>query len=434
MKSPPPRWEHRVETFTIPNGLRVVAVPQPHLHRGAISVYVGSGSRFEAARENGLSHFLEHMLFRGTERFPTAFELNDAVERLGGTLAASTAPDATELSVSLPEESLARGLGIVAEVLLRPRFDAVETEKRIVAEEISEDLDDRGRDVDIDLLSRRRLWPDHPLGRSVIGPLENVMRFTADDLRRHLSRVCVARNAVLCVTGRFDPAEIREAAEGAFEGMPPGEPQAYPPAPGAATGPTAAHVAKPGNQTAVRVAFRAPGLDAPDATAASLLLRLLDDGMSTPLHRRVFEDRGLAYNVGAELEQYADAGALNIDAVCSHENVVAVAQEILEIAAGLRDGEIDRAAFGKAKRRAVWSLERHLDSPEAMNVWYGEQELISRLRRLEEEAEAILALGPEDVSRAAAAIVRSEDLHVTTVGALDARRRRALERLAGRGV
>jgi predicted Zn-dependent peptidase len=113
MKSRPPRWDHRIDTFTTSNGLRVVAVPQAHLHRGTIAAYVGAGSRFETAEENGLAHFLEHMLFRGTERFPSAFRLNDAVERLGGTLAASTAPDATELSVSLPEESFTRGPELV---------------------------------------------------------------------------------------------------------------------------------------------------------------------------------------------------------------------------------------------------------------------------------------------------------------------------------
>jgi predicted Zn-dependent peptidase len=428
------RWDYDFERRTTANGLRVVTVRQPHLHRGTISVYLGAGSRFETPEENGLSHFLEHMVFRGTERFPTAFALNVAVERLGGTLVASTAPDVTEFSMSLPRESLAHGLDLMAEVLMRPRFDAVEIERRIVAEEIREDLDEDDRDIDIDHESRGRLWPGHALGRSVIGPIENVSRFEVADLRRCLERRYAARNAVLCVTGCFDPAAIRGEAERAFAGMARGELQRYDAAPGGTTGPSATHVDKTGSQTAVRIAFRAPGLNDPDVTAAELLLRLLDDGMSTPLHRRVFEDRGLAYNVGSDLELYADTGALNLDAVCSHGNVVQVAEEILAILVELRDAPIADADLEKAKRRAIWSLERHLDDPEAMNLRYGEQELIAGARGLEDEALAISALDAAAIARVARRIVRTEDLHITTVGALGEKPRRALERLAGRGV
>jgi predicted Zn-dependent peptidase len=425
--------DYQLERHTTASGLRVVLVRQPHLHRGTIAAYLGAGSRFETAEDNGLSHFLEHMVFRGTERFPTAFELNVAVESLGGTLVASTAPDATALSVSLPCESLARGVELVAEVLIRPVFDAVDVERRIIAEEIREDLDERGRNVDIDLLSRRRLWPDHGLGRSVTGPLANVERFGTADLRRCLDRLYCAQNTVLCVTGSFDLDAIAGTAERAFSAMRPGALARFEAAPRGPTGPTASHVDKTGSQTGLRIAFRAPGLADPDLSAAELLLRLLDDGMSTPLHRRVFEDRGLAYNVGADLETYADTGALNVDAVCSHENVVQVAEEVLAILRELRDRGAAEGDLDKAKRRAVWSLERHLDDPEAMSAWYGEQELVAQVRLLEEEARVVSALGAADVARVAARIVDKADLHITTVGVLGEKQRRALARLAERG-
>ncbi|MCK9459114.1 MAG: insulinase family protein [Proteobacteria bacterium] len=425
--------DYELERGTTANGLRVVAVRQPHLHRGTISAYVGAGSRFETAEENGLSHFLEHMVFRGTERFPTAFELNVAVELLGGTLIASTAPDATALSVSLPCETLLRGVELVAEVLTRPVFDAIDVERKILVEEIREDLDEHGRNVDIDFLSRSRLWPDHPLGRSVTGPIANVLRFGLGDLRRWLGARYCARNTVLCVAGSFDSGAITDAIARAFSPMREGAPAACEAAPRGPTGASALHVDKPGSQTALRVAFRAPGLADPDLSAAELLLRLLDDGMSTPLHRRVFEDRGLAYNIAADLETYADTGALNVDAVCSHENVVQVAEEVLAILRELRDLPLADADLEKAKSRAVWSLERHLDDPEAMSAWYGEQELLCGVRRLAEEARAIRELGADDIARAAARIVSGSSLHVTTVGVLGERQRQALVKLAEGG-
>jgi predicted Zn-dependent peptidase len=119
--------------------------------------------------------------------------------------------------------------------------------------------------------------------------------------------------------------------------------------------------------------------------------------------------------------------------VCSHENVVSVAEEVLAILSELRDRGVREADLDKAKRRAVWSLERHLDDPEAMNAWYGEQELVARVRPLEEEARLISALGAADVARVAARIVSKADLHVTTVGALGERQQRALARLAEQG-
>jgi predicted Zn-dependent peptidase len=430
---PPAAADHRLERLTTGNGLRVLLIEQPHLHRGAISAYVGAGPRFESAEENGLSHFLEHMVFRGTERHPSAFALNVAMESLGGTLAATTAPDVTAFSVSLPRESIARGVELVAEVLTRPVFDAMDVERRIVAEEIREDLDERGHDIDIDLLSRRRLWPGHGLGRPVTGTIANVQRFDADALHRWLRRFYCARNTVLCVTGSFDKEEVTAAAARAFAAMPRGARAARVPAPTAPTGPSAAHFERRGSQTALRVAFRAPGLADPDLAAAELLLRLVDDGMSTPLHRRVFEDRGLAYNVGADLESYADAGALNLDAVCSHGNVVAVAEEILAILVELRDRGVAAGDLELAKRRAAWGLERHLDDPEAMGAWYGEQELVARARPLDEEARVVEALAADDLARIAARIVTSADLHVTTVGSLGQRQRRALAQLAERG-
>jgi predicted Zn-dependent peptidase len=425
--------DYQLERHAAPNGLRVVLVRQPHLHRGTISAYVGAGSRFETAEDNGLSHFLEHMVFRGTAKFPTAFELNVAVELLGGTLVASTAPDATALSVSLPRESLVRGVDLVAEVLTRPVLDAIDLERKIVVEEIGEDLDERGQNVDIDFLSRRRLWPGHPLGRSVTGPLENVMRFGDADLRRCLDERYCARNTVLCVTGCFELDEISDAVARAFSSMRQGAVARCETPLRKPTGPSAAHVGKTGSQTALRVAFRAPGLDDPELSAAELLLRLLDDGMSTPLHRRVFEDRGLAYNIGADLETYADTGALNVDAVCSHENVVPVVEEILAILGELRDRRVPGGDFDKAKRRAVWSLERHLDDPEAMSAWYGEQELIARVRSLEDEARTISALDAADVARVAARVIDTADLHVTTVGVLGEKQQRAIARLAEQG-
>ena len=144
----PIRTDHR--TTTLPNGLRVIACPQPQLHRAHVALYVRVGSRFETPETNGISHFLEHMLYRGTSRLPSAHAVNLAFEQLGGYLYAATQTDFGVFSCTLPPESLREASALFGEVIRSPSFRDIEVEKGIVCEEILEDLDDEGRQVDAD--------------------------------------------------------------------------------------------------------------------------------------------------------------------------------------------------------------------------------------------------------------------------------------------
>lgn len=421
-------WDYTHEKRRLDSGLTRVLVMQPHLHYGTISIHIGAGSRYERGPDNGLAHFVEHMVFRGTRRFETSYDLNLAVERLGGTLNASTTADSTEYTLALPSANIERGVDLLSELVVRPRFDDLEIERKVILEEIREDLGEDGSPVDIDFLSRRRLWPANPLGQSITGPVENALRFTIDDLRRAFDDAYLASNAIVCVSGGFDRDGVARAVDRSFGDMRRGEASRTWPEVSPGRGATAFHAHKPGSQTQLRVAFHAPGLFDADSTAADILLRLLDDGMSTPLHRRVFETKGLAYNVGADLEAYTDVGALNVDATCSHENVIPVLDEVLSIAADLRDRPIPEADLDKARSRAVWGLEDYQDSPDAMNGWYGEQELFREAPAIEAEAEACEAITEADVRRAAGKIFKKGAFHVTTVGVLDDRQRAAIER------
>ena len=424
------KWDHQRLRHRLPGGVTFVAVPLPHLHRATISMLFAAGSRYESPADNGLAHFTEHMLFRGTERFPTPVELNRAIENLGGTLEASTGPDTTELSVTLPEGMVEAGVEILAEVATRPRFNDIEVERKVVTEELQEDLDEHGASIDVDFLSRSRLWPGQPLGQSVTGPLANVMRFSREDLERHLGARMVAPGTVVCVAGRFAVEPVQRAVERCFAPMPAAPVPAAPAAARPGRGPSVLHRHKPGSQTQVRVAFTAFGDEDPDATALAILERLVDDGMSTPLHRRVFEERGLAYAVSAGLELYPDTGAYLVDASCVHDNVPDLVAEILALLREQRDSPPAPADIEKARRRAVWELESIQDSSCAMAAWYGEQALLGRDRNLELEARALWTVTAEQVARAAGRALRGDGLHITTVGVLGAAGRRAVARLA----
>ncbi len=188
----------------LPNGLRyaVMANGEPQ-ERAALRLLVEAGSLHETEEQRGLAHFLEHMIFRGTEQHPNAYDLNMAVEKLGGNLFAATGPDSTEFGITLPTECLVSGAQLLAEVVTKPIFRDMEIERRIITEEIREDLDEEGKPIDVDFLSRRRLWPEHPLGHAVTGPLENAMAFTGEDIRAHFIKHYVAENAVVCLSGAY---------------------------------------------------------------------------------------------------------------------------------------------------------------------------------------------------------------------------------------
>ena len=166
LRKPP----YHVARARLSNGLRLLTIETPHLHTASVCLYVRAGSRYETRETNGLSHFLEHMLFRGSGRYPSSFALNLAIEELGGTLYAETGRDYSLYQITLHPKQVARGLDILGDLFSSPAFRDIDLERKIVIEEILEDLDDRGRNVNVDDQSRRLAWGKHPLGYSDHGP------------------------------------------------------------------------------------------------------------------------------------------------------------------------------------------------------------------------------------------------------------------------
>src|SRR3954463_8663907 len=183
------------------NGLAVTTVALPHLHTAVCALFVKVGARFELPEDNGLSHFTEHMLFRGTERYPTSLALNTAIEQLGSTLHAETGRDYTLFQLALEPELVGPALDRLGELLGRPPFSDIELERELVLEQINEDYDEQGVEINADDIARGLLFENHPLGQRIIGPRTTVERFSAFDARRHFDTFYGAHNANLCVAG-----------------------------------------------------------------------------------------------------------------------------------------------------------------------------------------------------------------------------------------
>jgi predicted Zn-dependent peptidase len=415
---------------TLPNGLSVVLVPMPGVHRAVASLYLRVGSRFESAEDNGISHFLEHMVFRGTASLGSAHEQALAFERLGGTLYAATHVDHGVMSVGVPPANLERVLGILGEVTVAPRFGEIEVERGIVREEILEDLDDDGRDIDADNRARSLIYEQHSLGFTITGSIATLSRFDEAMLRAHHRRHYTGENAVLCVAGAIgDPDACLRAVERAFEAMPRGQRVGITPPLSTQKRPRFAFVENTSSQTDLRVAFRAPSERDPREPAVEMLMRVLDDGMSTRLYERICDQLGLCYDVSGLYECYEDDGVLDIAAGAQHERVREVTKEIFVLLRDLAARGPAEAELQKARDRHLWSVEAMLDDAEAVAGFYGLAALAGIARTPLQRHAELAAVDAEGVRAAAEAVFRPDRLTVVAVGLLSEAEEKKLERV-----
>jgi predicted Zn-dependent peptidase len=419
---------HMVHRAFLPNGMCVITVPQPHLHSASIAVLVKVGSRHEGLRDNGVSHLLEHMLFRGSARYPSAYMLNRAIEELGGTLHGATHADFTLFEVTLPPGNVPTGIEILGELLERPSLAELPVEKRIVREEILEYLDEQGREVDPDNLSRELMFGSHPLGMTITGNLENLARFEVRDLQAHMQRHYVASNMVLCVAGAVDERAVLRSALLHFGGLRTGAPSTALPAPVSRPSDHLRSVVSQGSQTEVRLSFPTFGANDPRYLALELLVRVIDDGMSTRLHRRVCEELGLAYEVFASLEPYEEAGVLDVGGAVEHGNTPVFVRTVLSLLEELRTRAVGKQELEKAKRRYQWQLEAILDDTQAMCAHYGQRALLGQEGHIGALRQQIASITPSDVRAVAREVLCRDGLHVVTVGMLDRAQRKSLRR------
>lgn len=408
----------RVETTTLDNGLAVTTVALPHLHTAVCALFIKVGSRFESAADNGLSHFTEHMLFRGTERYPTSLALNTAVERLGSTLHAETGRDYTLFQLALEPEYLGQGIDLLGELLGRPRFSDIELERTLILEEINEDYSEEGVEINADDISRGLVFEDHPLGQRIIGPRSNVERFSLADVQRHFATFYGARNANLCIAGPVEHAAVVEQATRALSAMPSGDRASVLAAPAPHRGPQLEHVKDAGSQTSLSIVFRAiPELD-PSYVALLALLRVLDDGMSTRLHYTLADQKGLAYSIHAAIEPLADAALFEIAGATANAKVPALVRELLVLLDGLRQGQVTDDELAKARVRYRYETLASVDDAAAMAGWFGGTALYYPPPGLSERLAQMAAVTIDDVVRVAGQVLAPGNLAVAAVGSL----------------
>ena len=412
---------------TLPNGARIIAISQPHLGTAALNVDVRVGSRHESAADNGLSHLLEHMTFQGCASEPDPKAVNRRAEGMGAAFEAWTARDATRLSHWLDPAQLPDSAGLLADLMHRPKFANLETERAIVLEEGLDELDERGNLVDADSWSRRDAWPDSPLGQSVIGLPRNIERFDIDDLTRFHAKHYCARNLVITCVG---PGSVDEmiAAMAPFAALPAGE-MVVAEGPGRGpNGPKIRTVEDGRSQIDARLLYRCPGRFSDAAAAIDLLRRALDDGLAARLHERLGGELGIAYDQWALWEHYCDSGVFELGALVSLGKLQQFVEEAHALLRGLIVNPPTGEELERIKFRAGWAIRSAYDNHEGLIALYGSPHLYETTPPTPEEWLArVNAVTSDQLAAVARSIFVPENYVSCFVGPLTKTDRRALK-------
>lgn len=407
---------HVYERTVLPNGLRVISAYLPNAYSVAVSVYVAAGSRYERDEEAGISHFVEHLCFKGTESYPTARDIAEVVDTIGGHINGGTDRELTVFYAKAARSHFPLVVDLLLELVSRPRLEPeeVEKERQVILEELAA-VEDSPPQL-VDLLADSVLWPGQPLGRDVAGTKETVSAITREQALAYLRQQYVPNNMVVAVAGRVPHQEIVDAVWQKAGRWQAGTPSPWRPV-SDGRGPRLALRYKDTEQAHLAVAAPGLSLHHPDRYALSILSIVLGEGMSSRLFLELRERRGLVYEVHSYVNQFMDTGSLGVYAGTDPERGPLVARLVLEEMARLREEPVTEQELRRARELAKGRLLLRLEDTRNLSGWLGGQELLLRQVRTPEEVIALMeAVTPEDVLRVARELLEPSQVHLAVVG------------------
>ncbi|HET8943206.1 MAG TPA: pitrilysin family protein [Dehalococcoidia bacterium] len=401
---------------TLPNGLRILTAAMPHTHSVSLSLYVGTGSRYERDEEAGVSHFLEHLLFKGTERWPTAKEVAETVDGVGGLLNGGTDREYTVYYIKVARPHLQIALDVLMELVRKPLLDPGEMEKErsVILEELAMVADSPPQLVD--LLLDSLLFPENPLGRDVAGTPESVSGINRDMVINYLGAQYVPNNVVFSIAGNITHDEIVKAVTDGMGDWKAGLPARWAPA-AAPNGVRRAVKYKTTEQAHVSLAVPAIPLDHPDRHALSFLSVILGEGMSSRLFMELREKRGLVYDVHTYVAHFLDTGTFNVYTGVDPKKAQEAVSVIVEELQRLSEAGVTEAELTKARELSKGRLLLRMEDTRNVGGWIGAQELLlGTVRSVDQAVAEMDAVTLEDMQRVARDIIDPEKLYLAVVG------------------
>jgi predicted Zn-dependent peptidase len=392
-----------IKTSVLNSGIRLVTESMPDVASASIGVWVGTGSRDETGAQAGISHFLEHLLFKGTDG-RTARDIAEAVDAVGGDMNAYTTKEYTTFYVRTLSEHLELGLDILCDILREPalRPDDVDAERQVILEEVLMHLDEPA-DV-VQELFGEAMFPGHPLGCEVLGDPEVIQRVTVPEIRAFFDYHYLPRNMVVAAAGDITHEVVAEEIERRFVGRDGGQAPSRT-SPGADVH-TLTLQRRDTEQTQLVVGTRAPARRSPDRFSLAVLNHALGGGLSSRLFQEVRETRGLAYSIGSDRLAFEDAGALAVSVGTSPEHAAEVLEVIGTELDQLRDDGVSERELEVAKGHLRADLLLSLEDSGARMSRIGASLLLhDEVLMVDELEERIAAVTLADVASAAARVL-----------------------------
>jgi predicted Zn-dependent peptidase len=401
----------------LPNGVRVVTAEMPHMNSVSVGLWVGTGSRYEPAPLNGVCHFIEHMLFKGTPR-RNAREISEAVEGLGGHLNAFTSEETTCFHARVGHGHFGHVLEVLFDMLLHSRFDPqdIRKEREVIKEEISMYQDEPQHHVQEVL--NAILWPGHPLGRPITGTPEILDRLGRPELLQFLRTQYGTGTLVVSAAGRVRHAAVVRLVRQLSRRLPEARPGPTEP-PGGGSARRVTLVRRKIEQTQIALGVRACSRHDSRRFALRLLNVALGENMSSRLFQSLREDRGLVYSVYSQPSFFVDAGDLVISAGMDTGNLREVLRLILRELRSLTRRPLTARQLASAKDYVLGQIDLACESTESQMNWLGEQMLgFGRIFQPAQVKRRLTAVSAREIQAVSAQLFRPENYHLALISPL----------------
>lgn len=399
------------------NGLKVITSEMPHALGVSNNVFVGAGSRYETKEENGISHFLEHMTFKGTKKRPTAGDVSGTIDSVGGRLNAGTSDDFTYFWNTVPQKYFSLGLELLADTISNSllKEEEINREKGVIVEEIN-----RYKDMPSNYvirLGQGLLWGDTPLGRDTLGTKENIKKFQRKDFLNYLKILYQPQNMVISVVGNIKHQEVVQEAEknfGKLKSSPIRNWDKYKDKQKQVE--SLVHY-KETDQAHLFLGFKARPRNHPDIPILDAIFSILSGGMSARLFINIRERKGLAYHIRSYEDNFLDTGCFFVHAGLNSQKLEEAIKAILEEFKKLKEEKVGDKELRKAKEYLKGNFLLSMDDCENVAFHFGKSALFDKkIKTLEEEIKEIEKVTPEQIQKLAQKLFVKEKLNLALIG------------------
>ncbi len=402
---------------TTRDGLRIITVPMKNSKAVTCLVLIGTGSKYEGKEINGISHFLEHMFFKGTKKRPTTLKISETLDKVGGEYNASTGKEITGFWVKVENSHLDLALDWLSDILLNSKMEAreMQREKGVIIEEINMYLDAPLQYIGD--LFERLLYGDQPAGWDTIGTKKNILSFKRKHFLDYMKEHYSARNIIVCLAGNFNQGQVEKKIKKYFKKLRKAPPKQKIEVIEKQKSPQVLSHFKKTDQTHLCLGVRGYGLFRPEKYAQEILSTILGGSMSSRLFISIRERRGLAYYVRTSSNLYTDSGYLVTQAGIPHKNVSQVISLILKEYRNTREKKISMEELQKAKDYLKGTFNLSLELSDSQASFYGGQELLAeKILTPKEKCDKIDEVSQKDIQKAARYIFKSERLNLALIG------------------